>query len=55
MFQRLEGVTYVSVRSWDASEEVMVKRGFWRDKEAAWTLATRSSQEKQKLVRGIMV
>ena len=45
----------MSARSWDASEEDMVKRGDWRDSEAARTEAARSSQEKQKLVRGIMV
>lgn len=45
----------MSARSWDASEEDMVKRGDWRDSEAARTEATTSSQEKQKLVRGIMV
>ena len=48
-------VTYVSARSWDASDEDMVKRGDWRDSEAAWTEATRSSQAMQKLVREIMV
>jgi hypothetical protein len=55
MSSAARGVTYVSARSWDASEEDMVKRGDWRDSEVAWTEATRSSQEKQKLVRGIMV
>lgn len=28
-------MTYVSVRSWEASEEDMVKRGDWRESEAA--------------------